>query len=565
MPPYDFIHAEACVGGDICDVRSKLATIDNGDLHQTRLKVESVRRVIESISQRSAKALVRGVGIVVRSRYGSRVVTDGQRRESWNKLDHPGNGMSIEERAKRLDSQASRFVDAASQRDCNRTIAQGTELQYRIPFQRAGTLHHTPGVIKAVTGRRKPRREPFPDKGMLVSPRRSIKPQSPIANPKSRLLMRTYRPAPILAAALLVLGGPLAAQSGAFLTTLGNDTVAVERFEQSGTTIIGSLLRRSPQTVVVKYRLELDAHGNPVSYEQETTAADGSQLPNATGPLTMRFTADSVFRHVLQNGQSATLRSAAPRGTLPAIGLSWLAVELQIAAAKRLGSVNTIGFSSNQASPSRLDVRLIGNDSAEIVQQGFRTGARFDANGRVTRGDGSLTTQKFTVTRIPPPDLAKLGAAWAVAPMGAASTRDTLNATIGQTSLWIDYGRPAKRGREIWGKLVPYDTTWRFGANSAAQLRTGGDLLIGGTPVPAGNYSLWLFPSASQSYLIINSQTGQWGTQYDASRDVARIPVEKHMSLPTSEERFRVFVEGGVLMMHWDRGGFGVRISEKKE
>lgn len=367
-----------------------------------------------------------------------------------------------------------------------------------------------------------------------------------------------------IAALLLPLGAQ--AQSGGFLTRLGNDTIAIERYERSANSISGSLLRRTPQTVIVRYTIGLNPDGSPASYEQSTVRADGSPMPNALAPLRMTFTGDSVIRQLVQNGQAVTLRSAAPRGTLPSIGLSWLAVEMQVQAAKKGATVNVIGLSPNQAAPARLEVRLIGADSAEIVQQGFRTGVKLDANGRVTRGDGSLTTQKFIVTPVATPDIAAIGVVWAATqPMGAASTRDTVNAMIGDAKIWIDYGRPAKRGREIWGKLVPYDTTWRFGANSAAQMRIDKDLDIGGVTVPAGFYSLWLYPSAGQSYLIVNSQTGQWGTMYDASKDVAKIPVEKHMSLPASatEERFRVFVAGDVLMMHWDRGGYAVRIKSK--
>ena len=370
-----------------------------------------------------------------------------------------------------------------------------------------------------------------------------------------------------LAATVLMLL-PLGAQAqfGAFLTRLGTDTIAIERYEHAAGAIHGTLLRRTPQTVMVRYTLRLNADGTPASYEQTTLRADGEPMPNAPAPLKMTFTGDSVIREVVQNGQPTTLRSAAPKGTLPNIGLSWLAVEMQIRAAKDGKPVHTIGFSPNQAAPTRVDVRFFGADSVEIVQQGFRTGIRLDGSGRVSRADGSLTTQKFIVTAIANPNLKAIGTAWATGqPMGAASTRDTVNATIGDAKIWIDYGRPAKRGREIWGKLVPYDTTWRFGANSAAQMRTDKDLDFGGVTVPAGFYSLWLYPSAGPSYLIVNSQTGQWGTMYDASKDIARIPLEKHMSLPASaaEERFRVFVAGDVLMMHWDRGGYGVKIRNK--
>jgi hypothetical protein len=82
-------------------------------------------------------------------------------------------------------------------------------------------------------------------------------------------------------------------------------------------------------------------------------------------------------------------------------------------------------------------------------------------------------------------------------------------------------------------------------------------------PIKAGLYTLFLYPQASQAFLIVNSQTGQWGTDHDATKDVARIPLQSHMKLPASEERFRIFVEGDMLMMHWDRGGYGVKLVSK--
>ncbi|MDP1860275.1 MAG: DUF2911 domain-containing protein [Gemmatimonadaceae bacterium] len=74
---------------------------------------------------------------------------------------------------------------------------------------------------------------------------------------------------------------------------------------------------------------------------------------------------------------------------------------------------------------------------------------------------------------------------------------------------------------------------------------------------------MWLYPSAGKSHLIVNSQTGQWGTAYDASKDLVKIPVEAHMALSTSEERFRIFLAGDKLMMHWDKGGYGTTIRAK--
>jgi hypothetical protein len=285
-------------------------------------------------------------------------------------------------------------------------------------------------------------------------------------------------------------------------------------------------------------------------------------------PLKMTFTGDSVFRDLIRNNEPVNLRSAAPKTTLPSIGGSWLGQELAIQTAKRGGQVFGIGVSPQQAAPAQVNVKLVGSDSAEIVIQGFRTGFKLDGSGQIVRGDGSLTTQKFIVTPDSRVNAASIATEWAAKdaagqPMGVASPRDTVTAVVGGANLWIDYGRPAKRGRTIWGALVPYDTTWRLGANAATQFKTDKDLEIGGMTVPAGMYTLWLLPSTTKSFLVVNTQTGQWGTAYDSSKDLVRIPLDAHMSLPEPEERFRIFVQNDMLMMHWDRGGYGVKIKSK--
>src|SRR6185503_15232723 len=91
----------------------------------------------------------------------------------------------------------------------------------------------------------------------------------------------------------------------------------------------------------------------------------------------------------------------------------------------------------------------------------------------------------------------------------------TAEVSLKGKTITIDYSRPSMRGRKIMGELVPYDKVWRTGANEATTLTTPVDLNIGGTKVPAGKYTLWTLPSAGTWKLIINKQTGQWGTNYD--------------------------------------------------
>jgi hypothetical protein len=136
-----------------------------------------------------------------------------------------------------------------------------------------------------------------------------------------------------------------------------------------------------------------------------------------------------------------------------------------------------------------------------------------------------------------------------------SSPRDTAVATIGAATVLVDYGRPSRRGREIFGALVPFDAVWRTGANAATTLVLGGDVELGGRPLDAGTYTLYSVPSRNGWTLVVNGQTGQWGTEYDAGRDVLRVPLEVSRA-PAPVDTFTIAVEGdasgGRLLLSWD-------------
>lgn len=87
----------------------------------------------------------------------------------------------------------------------------------------------------------------------------------------------------------------------------------------------------------------------------------------------------------------------------------------------------------------------------------------------------------------------------------------------------VDYGQPHARGRSVLGNVVPFDAVWRTGANEATSLVTGVDLMIGGVAVPKGSYTLYTLPSRNGWKLVINKNTGQWGTDYLPEHDLARV------------------------------------------
>ncbi len=137
------------------------------------------------------------------------------------------------------------------------------------------------------------------------------------------------------------------------------------------------------------------------------------------------------------------------------------------------------------------------------------------------------------------------------------SPRDSVVQTVGEARIVIDYGRPSKRRRkEIFGALVPYGVIWRTGANEATHLRTDRDLMIGTLRVPRGTYTLWTIPERGQWTLIINRQTGRWGTEYDSAQDLGQVPMTV-TPLDPPLEQFTIAIEpakngSGVFRMSWD-------------
>jgi hypothetical protein len=110
---------------------------------------------------------------------------------------------------------------------------------------------------------------------------------------------------------------------------------------------------------------------------------------------------------------------------------------------------------------------------------------------------------------------------------------------IGGKTLRIDYSAPSMRGRKIFGGLEPYGRVWRAGANSATAFHTDATLDINGLTVPKGDYTLFVYLDPKQWQLIVSKQTGEWGLDYDQSRDFGRVKMD--MSKPAAPiEKYRM-------------------------
>jgi Protein of unknown function (DUF2911) len=151
-----------------------------------------------------------------------------------------------------------------------------------------------------------------------------------------------------------------------------------------------------------------------------------------------------------------------------------------------------------------------------------------------------------------------------------ASPAAQTDVTLDGTTITINYNSPAMRGRVIMGGLVPYGQVWRTGANPATSFVTTGNLKIGSLSVPAGKYTLYTLPAAPGTpwLLIINKQTGQWGTVYKQDMDLGRTALH-YEKLPSAQESMSISFEhtekrSTYLHIKWDTTDESVKIEAVK-
>lgn len=331
------------------------------------------------------------------------------------------------------------------------------------------------------------------------------------------------------------------------LVRLGEDTLGIEQYTRTATRMQGVLVQRVPFTTVAHYSVELGAENAPERVEYTLRRGNGTPVVGSTQSLSVAFGADSVtFTSHRASGDTA--RTAALRGPfVPYLNGSYGLFELALARLRASGrdsmQFGIIPLNFNVRGSTPLPVKITGTDAARITWFGDPLFARFDSRGHLIGLDGSQTTVKVRVDRIAAVNLDSVGRAWSVrdslaGPTGQVSTRDTARATIGNAHVWVDYGRPALRGRDVWANGVLGDTLWRTGANAATQLGTDADIAIGGVVIPAGIYSLWTATTGGY-HLVVNRQHGQWGTEHDQKQDMVRIPLRESPLSPVVE-RFTI-------------------------
>ncbi|MBW7887631.1 MAG: DUF2911 domain-containing protein [Bacteroidetes bacterium] len=107
------------------------------------------------------------------------------------------------------------------------------------------------------------------------------------------------------------------------------------------------------------------------------------------------------------------------------------------------------------------------------------------------------------------------------------SPHASVTQTVGITDMTVIYHRPGVKGREIWGKVVPFNEVWRSGANNATTFTFSNDVTINGASLKAGTYSFFTLPAENEWTIIFNSAVDQWGAfSYDSTKNVLTFKVK---------------------------------------
>jgi hypothetical protein len=360
------------------------------------------------------------------------------------------------------------------------------------------------------------------------------------------------------------LASPLAAQeSGNFVVRLGRDTTAIETYTRTGNRLVVEQVGRAPRVLKRHYEFDLNAAGATTRASATITSPTAAAGAPPVQQIDATFTGDSLTMESKRDTTVQRVRLALPAGLVANAGASPWTMYEQLSVrmfAGKLDSLRLPMYALGGTSLTRVTVAKLGRDSIAIQTENDRYHAQVDRAGRIQHVVPIWGTVRVNVDRAAKLDFPGLVASFTAreqqgAGLGALSTRDTARAEVGGAKVWVDYGRPAKRGRTIFGNVVPFGELWRTGANAATQLGTDQALEIGGVVVPAGTYTLWTIPSPGGWKLIINSEAGITGTAHKAEKDLHTLDM-KVASITEPVERFTIRIEpgssGGVIHMEWD-------------
>ena len=375
---------------------------------------------------------------------------------------------------------------------------------------------------------------------------------------------------------LLVSCHKTSAKRYGFLTMLGQDTISVETIIRQGNTLETDEVDRFPRVRIRHTVVKLNDDGGIRHLEMEIHTPSE---PSAERDRTVVADVAHNNVHLSKTDSTGTVNRDFPTGgsiVVAHVPQMYSLYELYFAAALNQSAASNLAASSavqlrqfyidrefDRFPLGHATVTAVGGGKVEVAHDWLSgTGeAVMDSGEDMLSYSGGRTTYKVEVKRLATaPDVKAIAAGFeaketATGGVRSLSVRDTVRTQMGNAMLTIDYGRPLARGRTLLGEVIPYDRVWRTGANAATQFTTTTPIKLGGVQVPAGTYTLFTVPHTSGVDLIMNKQSGEWGTEYNGSLDLGTTRMTSEVATTPVEEFTIAVIPGdlrhGKLVFEW--------------
>ena len=361
-----------------------------------------------------------------------------------------------------------------------------------------------------------------------------------------------------------------------FLTTLGHDTISIESITRQGNTLTSDEVDRFPSVRIRHTVVDLNDNGSI-----RHLVMDIYTPSEPSGQRNRKVVADVANDkvHLSKTDSTGTVnRDFATGGSLVVahVPQMYSLYELYFVAAVKQAMASKLAAGSpvkmrqfyidrefDRFPLGEAIVKPLDGGKMEITHDWLAgTGeAMLDSGNNMLFYSGTRTTYDVRVKRLAtPPDIKIIADRFEAKEkeggfVRSLSVRDTVRAQIGNSIFSVDYGRPLMRGRTLLGGVIPFDYVWRTGANAATQFTTSNPIKLAGMQVPAGKYTMFTIPRTNGVDLIVNKQSGQWGTEYNPALNLGRasitseaaaVPVEKFtISIIPGDDRH------GTLVFEW--------------
>lgn len=348
--------------------------------------------------------------------------------------------------------------------------------------------------------------------------------------------------------------------TASFVAKLGTDTVIVETYNMLPNHLYGKAFLRYPEDQVGVFDFHFYPDGSIKHYSMSFMNVDSSYVTSA-GTQGVYCENDTCTWYASWKDEEKEYANKRPAKHMDFIGgwtptlslIEWNCMRL-IKSGKEslpLTMINDyIGIRHIAISKGNSDTMIFGGDFLEYTK------IKTTPDGQILAYDGTATPWNYIATKLAPINVDEVAKRMSKKPkIGIPSPKAIVNFGIAGDTIGLSYGRPFRRGRKIFGGIVPYDSVWRTGANDLTKLNLPYDVQFGKVTIPKGEYGLYTIPRKDGWTLIFNTDFKQWPTEPNRSKDFASVPLQlRKAALPT--DQFTITIDpvkdGGIIKFIWD-------------